>query len=71
MIVLIDKQKILTSLRAYEFEYQKEFLAWIIFGLKYIHHPDNEKLHFEVVDKDLLLWAMFKYGFEIELDSNS
>ena len=70
MIISIDRNAVLNAIRSHEREYKIAHVRWSVFGIKFIPHGDNKRLHFNVKNKQLLMWAMLKYGFEIETNSN-
>jgi hypothetical protein len=69
--VIISKHKILSAINSHAAEFGEVHLLWKSFGLDYVRTTHKEHIAFKVIDKDLLIWSMIKYGFEIEPYSNS
>ena len=71
MVILINKRKALNAVIQSKKDNAYEAELWKHLGLEHIYvfsaNPDASKLAFRVIDKDLLLFSMFKYDFEIEL----
>jgi len=63
--VKIYRSKILDACRAYTMEHGQ--INWDDFGLQWLNPPSHIEnyIYFEVLDKDKLLWAMFKYNFNV------
>ena len=68
MLVKIDRRKILTAANnlANDFGISLSDVVWKQFGLSYVQTPHKYFSVFKVLNKDLLIWSMIKYGFEIE-----
>ena len=66
MTVIIGRHKILSAINSHAKEFGESHLVWKSFGLAYEHSSHTDYSVFTVLDKDLLLWSMIKYGFEIE-----
>lgn len=70
MNVAINRDSALRAIFAFELDNKKEFRYWENLGIKYLERGDSERWYFEIINKELLMWSMLKYGFEIELYSN-
>ena len=71
MNVAINRKAALKAIFLYEIESKIEYKSWKTFGIEYLQSGDDETWHFKIVNKQLLTWAMLKYGFAIEPYSNS
>lgn len=71
MTVIIERHKILSAINSHAKEFGEVHLLWKCLGLAYVPTSHTEHSVFTVIDKDLLIWSMIKYGFEIEPYSNS
>lgn len=70
MNVAINRNAALKAIFSYEIESKIEYKSWETFGIESLEGGDKDRWHFKVINKELLTWAMLKYGFEIELYSN-
>jgi hypothetical protein len=66
MTVIIGRHKILSAINSHAKEFGESHLVWKSLGLAYVHTSHKEHSVFTVIDKDLLIWSMIKYGFEVE-----
>ena len=71
MNVIISTHKILSAINSHAHEFGEVHLVWKSLGLAYVQTSHMEHSVFTVINKDLLIWSMIKYGFEIEPYSNS
>lgn len=71
MNVAINKNEALKAIFSYEIESKIEYKSWKTFGIEYLESGDSDRWYFKVINKELLTWAMLKYGFAIESYSNS
>lgn len=70
MNVAINKDAVARAVFAFEIDNKKKFIYWDDLGIKYLQNGDDDTWCFKVINKELLMWSMLKYGFEIESYSN-
>ena len=70
MNIAINRSAALKAIFSYEIESKIEYKSWKTFGIEHLESGDSDRWYFKVVNKQLLTWAMLKYGFEIESYSN-
>lgn len=70
MNVAIKRDAVVRIVFAFEIDNKKKFIYWDDLGIKYLQNGDDDTWHFKVINKELLMWSMLKYGFEIESYSN-